>query len=116
MIGMNKVKAYFNFILKFLISVLAVSACSGIGELNEDIFANRDFPVILTTSRPYADTKVSLDGTVVAWEQDDRIQLTAVASDNSTGSSELTFIIIYRTDFMSLSFIPRLNMTRTESL
>lgn len=91
MIGMNKVKAYFNFILKFLISVLAVSACSGIGELNEDILANRDFPVILTTSRPYADTKVSLDGTVVAWEQDDRIQLTAVASDNSTGSSELTW-------------------------
>lgn len=74
-----------------LVCVYAVSACTGVEEFLPEGNGSVGYPVTLAAIQPYADTKISVNGTSVAWEQEDKIQLTAVAADNSTGTSELTW-------------------------
>ena len=74
-----------------LVCVYAVSACTGVEEFMPEGNGSVGYPVTLAAIQPYADTKISVNGTSVAWEHDDKIQLTAVAADNSTGTSELTW-------------------------
>lgn len=88
---MNKIKAYIRLLVSMLVCVYAVSACTGVEEFMPEGNGSVGYPVTLAAIQPYADTKISVNGTSVAWEQDDKIQLTAVAADNSTGTSELTW-------------------------
>ena len=80
-----------RILLNLLIAMYAVSACTGIDGFIEEGTESANYPVTLSAAHPYADTRISVNGTAVAWEQDDRIQLTAVSADNSTGTAELTW-------------------------
>lgn len=77
--------------LRLALVMLAVSACT---QMNEDlggISYAEEFPISLSASSKYTGTKISLDGTSIAWEEDDKIQVVAVAADESIGTSDLTW-------------------------
>lgn len=82
---------YCHVILMVMISALAVSACAGLNDPSGDMSVLKDYPVLVAASSSDGDTKISVDGTTVAWETDDRIQIHAVASDGSTGIAELAW-------------------------
>ena len=86
---MGKVNINILGVLKIVLPVLALSACAGLHDSSDP--CPYEYPVRLHASSLNDDTKISVDGTEVAWESDDRIQIHAVASDKSAGSSELTW-------------------------
>ena len=86
---MGKVNINILGVLKIVLPVLALSACAGLHDSSDP--CPYEYPVRLHASSLNDDTKISVDGTAVAWESDDRIQINAVASDKSVGTSELTW-------------------------
>lgn len=86
---MGKVNINILGVLKIVLPVLALSACAGLHDSSDP--CPYEYPVRLHASSLNDDTKISVDGTAVAWESDDRIQINAVASDKSAGTSELTW-------------------------
>lgn len=79
-----------NRMMKSVLAMLAVSACTGIG-VSEEVEVCREYPVRLSAYAPETSTRISVEGTVVGWEPEDRIQITAVSAGGSAATSELTW-------------------------
>ena len=69
----------------------------------------KDYPVCLTADSPA--TKLALDGLDLSWEENDRIRITATASDNDSGTAELTVYSIDESDNGKAVFSGFVNMT-----
>lgn len=88
---MNRIKEYINAFVGFVLPVMALTSCLDTVELRKDEVVPREFPVSLSVHQPYEGTRISVDGTSVAWEEDDNLQITAVDAEGNTGTSELTW-------------------------
>ena len=87
---MRKGFTYVYGIIRPVLAMLAVSACTGlIG--SDDVDICRDYPVRLSAYAPETSTRISVEGTVVGWEPEDRIQITAVSAGGGVATSELTW-------------------------
>ena len=69
----------------------------------------KDYPVCLTADSPA--TKLALDGLDLSWDENDRIRITATASDNDSGTAELTVYSIDESDNGKAVFSGFVNMT-----
>lgn len=68
----------------------------------------KDYPVCLTADSPA--TKLALYGHDLSWEENDRIRITATASDNDSGTAELTVYSIDESDNGKAVFSGFVNM------
>jgi hypothetical protein len=82
-------------------SIMLVSACSGVD--TPDFPAAEDYPISFTTS-PQSQTKISLSGTSVGWENSDILQITAVDADKKSAVSDLSVYSIDQTNDNIASF------------
>ena len=87
---MRKVISYVRNLVRFALPMLAVSACIGFDAI-PDTPISETYPVRLSADSSSPVTRVSVDGTRIAWEQDDKIQVTAVSADGRQATSELTW-------------------------
>lgn len=82
----------FSYIVRFLLIMsvgASLSSCSGVDFPEGNVREERDYPVLLATSG--VDTRISIDGTAMAWDEDDCIHLTAVTEDDARGEATLAF-------------------------
>lgn len=82
----------FSYIVRFLLIMsvgASLSSCSGVDFPEGNVREERDYPVLLATSG--VDTRISIDGTAMVWDEDDCIHLTAVAEDDARGEATLAF-------------------------
>lgn len=87
---MRKGFSYIYRMMRPALAMLAVSACTGLG-VSDDADVCREYPVLLSADAPELSTRISVDGIVVGWEPEDRIQITAISAKESTSTSELTW-------------------------
>lgn len=86
---MSKIGTYIGYLMMVLSLLTSVSSCTGVDDIAGGDASVTDYPVILSAGSPY--TRISLNDTAIAWEEDDRIQINAIAADGNTGVSELTY-------------------------
>lgn len=83
--------SYISCILLTLSAVFLMSSCAGVDIPDAGGHGGREYPVLLSTSCAGTDTRITHDGTSMAWEEDDVLHMTAIAADGTAGSSDLTF-------------------------
>lgn len=88
---MSRMWKYAAMALTVMLPVLALSACAGLNDHSEGLAGSDEYPVLLHASSGAGGTRISVSGTTAAWEVDDKIQITAVAADESIGMSELSW-------------------------
>lgn len=80
-----------------------ITACSvTCPDVPESTHTN-DYPVSLSASF-YPDTRMTVEGTALSWDDEDMVRITAGASDGSVGAAELTLYSVDADDPGSASF------------
>ena len=98
---MNRVRSIFKFLV-FTITALVFFSCAGpVNDFNEDVTAG--YPVHIYAGTQ-TDTRISVDGLSLTWEQNDTLALCAVASDGTYANSELSVYQIDPSDCSKASF------------
>lgn len=82
-------------------SIMLVSACSSVD--TPDFPVAEDYPISFTAS-PKSQTRISLSGTSVGWENSDILQITAVDADKKSAVSDLSVYSIDQTNDNIASF------------
>lgn len=96
------------FVLRIFSIIVLISSCSGI---DIPIFhQTRNYPVSLSAVSQQ-NTKISVVGTSLSWEETDVIQLTAIASDGSRALTDLSVHSINQNDKSEASFAGFITMT-----
>lgn len=109
---MNIFYIFKSFVWGMLL-LMSVSACSGYedGLMGE---GGRGYPVLLSVEEETIQgTKMSLEGTSVAWEESDKLRLTAVPQDGGVGVSELSVYSIDSENAKKAVFSGVVNMIST---
>ena len=75
--------------LLYLGIVSLITACSVTGPDVPESTHTNDYPVSLSASF-HPDTRMTVEGTALSWDDDDMVRITAGASDGSIGAAELT--------------------------
>ena len=99
-----------NKVLIFVLIVLAALSAAGCGGIGIDLPSEpqlTDFPVLVHVAES-ADTKISHDGNVLVWDQEDKIQLTAIADGievaDTVGVAEIKYYGLVDNDPAKASF------------
>lgn len=94
-----------------MLLLMSVSACSAYEDSQMEEGA-REYPVLLSVEEEtFQGTKISVEGTTVAWEESDKLRLTAVPQDGGVGVSELTVYSIDQENTRKAVFSGVVNMT-----
>ena len=94
-----------------MLLLMSVSACSAYEDSQMEEGA-REYPVLLSVEEETSQgTKISVKGTTVAWEESDKLRLTAVPQDGGVGVSELTVYSIDQENAKKAVFSGVVNMT-----
>ena len=72
-----------------MLAVLVVSACTG--DVISESTGLKEYPLYLHAGHAGMQSKITVDGTAVVWEEDDRLQIVAVSENEESGISELTW-------------------------
>ena len=89
--------------LLYLGIVSLITACSVTGPDVPESTHTNDYPVSLSASF-HPDTRMTVEGTALSWDDDDMVRITAGASDGSVGAAELTLYSVDADDPGSASF------------
>lgn len=85
------IKRHIDIFLKSLLPAMTLISCVETVDMGKDEGIVHEYPVSLSVRQPYEETRISVNGTSVAWEEDDRLQVTAADVDGNTGTSALTW-------------------------
>lgn len=100
---MSRIMNISSRILVSLIFVVSFFSCSGYEGIGDGNMVLMDYPVNLTTGTG-ADTRLGVDGLALAWDVNDILKITAVATDGSSAVSELNVYQIDENDPSCASF------------
>lgn len=105
-------KKKFAYIYRCTLLLLALQvSCQRFEPVGDDCAQSVLYPVSLSASSSAAASRIAVNGTSIAWEQDDVVQLTAFAQDNTSGSAELSLYQIDENDDSRASFSGFVSMT-----